>query len=186
MTGSDGHRWFFDSGSTALAFAYSGDFDYGVPQWESLHEPDDLDNWLAGRFGQPATPTDAAVFGRALMLRSAISAVARAIADGQIPGSPDVDVINESADRPAHVPRLSGGTLPAPPPTTERMIATIAQDAIRTLSAAPGRLRRCPADDCGLIFLDTSRPGNRRWCSMSRCGGRAKARAHYKRQKEDD
>ena len=43
------------------------------------------------------------------------------------------------------------------------------------------RLRECAADQCGFLFLDVSRPGNRRWCDMSDCGNRAKARRHYER-----
>lgn len=38
------------------------------------------------------------------------------------------------------------------------------------------RLRRCAAPDCGWIFLDTSKSGRRRWCSMSDCGNEAKQR----------
>ncbi|WP_328594241.1 CGNR zinc finger domain-containing protein [Actinomadura macrotermitis] len=47
--------------------------------------------------------------------------------------------------------------------------------------APPGRIRDCEAPDCILWFLDVSRNGRRRWCSMSGCGNRAKARAHYAR-----
>jgi predicted RNA-binding Zn ribbon-like protein len=36
----------------------------------------------------------------------------------------------------------------------------------------------CAADNCYLIYLDTFRPGNRRRCSMDRCGNRAKVRDH--------
>lgn len=36
------------------------------------------------------------------------------------------------------------------------------------------RIRTCAADDCSLVFLDTSRAGRRRWCSMATCGTRAK------------
>ena len=39
-----------------------------------------------------------------------------------------------------------------------------------------GRIRECSADDCRLVYLDTSRSGTRRWCSMQRCGNRAKVR----------
>lgn len=186
MTGSDGRRWFFNAGSAALDFAYSGDLGYGIPRWETLHEMSDLDAWLAIRFGKPAAGADASEFARAKTLRSAISAAARALADGRTPGADDVDIINEMAGGLALVPQLAGGSNPPPPPTAERMLVTLAHDAIHALSGGPGRLRRCSADDCGLIFLDTSRPGNRRWCSMGRCGGRAKARAHYKRQRERD
>ncbi len=54
-------------------------------------------------------------------------------------------------------------------------------DLVRT--APPGRIRKCDGSGCVLWFLDTTRNGSRRWCSMSGCGNRAKARAHYTRQK---
>lgn len=52
-------------------------------------------------------------------------------------------------------------------------------DLLRT--APPGRLRRCDGAGCVLWFLDTSRNGRRRWCSMAGCGNRAKVKAHYDR-----
>jgi predicted RNA-binding Zn ribbon-like protein len=45
------------------------------------------------------------------------------------------------------------------------------------------RVRECGAEDCNWLFLDRSRSGTRRWCSMSSCGNRAKARRHYHRRK---
>jgi hypothetical protein len=40
-----------------------------------------------------------------------------------------------------------------------------------------GRIRECASDDCPLLFVDTSRPGARRWCAMERRGNRHKLRA---------
>jgi predicted RNA-binding Zn ribbon-like protein len=48
-------------------------------------------------------------------------------------------------------------------------------------SPARANLRPCAADDCGWLFLDTSRTGRRRWCTMQSCGNRAKARRFYAR-----
>jgi predicted RNA-binding Zn ribbon-like protein len=48
-------------------------------------------------------------------------------------------------------------------------------------SPARANLRRCAADDCGWLFLDTSRTRRRRWCTMQSCGNRAKARRFYAR-----
>lgn len=45
----------------------------------------------------------------------------------------------------------------------------------------PGRLRACENDECHLFLLDRSRGGTGRWCSMSGCGNRMKARRHYSR-----
>ena len=46
------------------------------------------------------------------------------------------------------------------------------------------RLKVCPGEHCGWAFYDHSRNQSGRWCSMAICGGRAKARAHYKRIRE--
>jgi predicted RNA-binding Zn ribbon-like protein len=43
------------------------------------------------------------------------------------------------------------------------------------------RVKTCPS--CGWFFLDTSKNGSRRWCSMARCGSSAKARRYYWRSK---
>jgi len=43
------------------------------------------------------------------------------------------------------------------------------------------RLRICAGVSCGWMYLDRSRNGLRRWCEMSTCGARAKARRHYER-----
>jgi predicted RNA-binding Zn ribbon-like protein len=41
------------------------------------------------------------------------------------------------------------------------------------------RIRVCAGVPCRWLFIDESRRGNRRWCDMSVCGNRAKARRHY-------
>ncbi len=41
------------------------------------------------------------------------------------------------------------------------------------------RLRRCAGRTCAWLFMDSTRNGSRRWCAMTVCGNRAKARRHY-------
>ena len=41
------------------------------------------------------------------------------------------------------------------------------------------RVKRCPS--CGWFFLDTSKNGSRRWCSMAMCGSATKSRNYYRR-----
>jgi predicted RNA-binding Zn ribbon-like protein len=43
------------------------------------------------------------------------------------------------------------------------------------------RVKACPG--CGWFFLDETRNGSRRWCSMSMCGSLAKARRYYHRKR---
>lgn len=50
------------------------------------------------------------------------------------------------------------------------------------LNDTRSRLRLCDNHQCRRLFIDDSKVGNRRWCSMSACGNRAKARRHYLRK----
>ncbi len=45
------------------------------------------------------------------------------------------------------------------------------------------RVRQCDNPECRWVFLDDSKSGNRRWCSMASCGNRAKAHRHYRKSK---
>jgi len=45
------------------------------------------------------------------------------------------------------------------------------------------RVRRCGQGQCVLHFLDTSKKGTRRWCSMRLCGNRLKVAAYAARQR---
>jgi predicted RNA-binding Zn ribbon-like protein len=42
------------------------------------------------------------------------------------------------------------------------------------------RLKQCPGQHCGWFFLDVTKRGNRRWCSMSECGQDTKNRKRRK------
>jgi predicted RNA-binding Zn ribbon-like protein len=44
------------------------------------------------------------------------------------------------------------------------------------------RVRECDGENCGWLFLDTSKAGRRRWCSMDICGNRAKVARHRQRR----
>lgn len=45
------------------------------------------------------------------------------------------------------------------------------------------RLRVCTAADCQWVFVDRSRPGTGKWCSMKACGNRAKNKTYRERAK---
>lgn len=45
------------------------------------------------------------------------------------------------------------------------------------------RIKLCENEMCSLWFLDTSKNGRRRWCSMAVCGNRSKAASHRARLK---
>jgi predicted RNA-binding Zn ribbon-like protein len=45
------------------------------------------------------------------------------------------------------------------------------------------RIKECPS--CGWLFLDTTKNGKRRWCSMEDCGSNVKALQYYYRKKKE-
>ena len=51
------------------------------------------------------------------------------------------------------------------------------------VAAGNRRIRRCANEECLWMFIDESKSGTRRWCQMSACGNRAKARRHYSKIK---
>jgi predicted RNA-binding Zn ribbon-like protein len=183
FTSGSGHQWWFDSGSVALDFAYTGALG-GNPEWERLQQPEDLAEWLEGRFsGVDGTVSDGDLRdGKAL--RQAIADVTTSAAAGRTLNPLDVDVINLFAATPDIPPALPGGSRQAGRATARarQAFAAMAREAVEIFAEdSLPRIRRCAADDCGLIFYDDSRSNNRRWCSMQRCGNRAKVRAHRTR-----
>lgn len=181
----DGSRWYFDSGSLALDFGYTGPSGTGNAAWERMHGPADLHAWLDERFEQLEPVADPRNLQDALLLREAIVRIAAAIADGAAIAAEDVDAVNLYAATPDVPPSLDGGRRQAGRSVIRlgQALSTIARDAVALFAehADDGRIHRCSADDCGLLFYDDSRSANRRWCSMQRCGNRAKVRAHRAR-----
>ena len=60
----------------------------------------------------------------------------------------------------------------------EVLRAVVFSAAELMVSPSLARVRECDGGNCGWLFLDTSKAGRRRWCSMHICGNRAKAQRH--------
>lgn len=68
--------------------------------------------------------------------------------------------------------RLSWSWDPSQLATVRHVAVT---SGLQLLSQSPAaRLKQCPGDHCGWFFLDITKRGNRRWCSMGECGQEAK------------
>lgn len=184
----EGTRWWFDSGALCIDFAYTGAMgaQHGEPGngWEQLLNAADLDDWLGDRFA--ITAASERDLRDALTLRDAIMHLTRAASAERQPARRDIDVVNLYAATPDLPPRIDGGSRQAGRTTARasQALSTIARDAVAVFSGErAGRIRGCDADDCALLYFDTSRAGSRRWCSMQRCGNRHKVRQHRARQK---
>ena len=185
LTSREGTVYRFDAGSLFLEFLLTGG-PGDLARYDTLGTPVDLATWAgACRLGLDRDRLD--VTGRDISagraLRDALWRLTRRSIrrSGMAAGAPaDLAIVNRAAARPSLVPQVgpegrSGWLLPATGPA---VLSTVARDAIEVLAGpSAARLRECEAADCYLLFLDTSRPGRRRWCSMQRCGNRHKVRA---------
>jgi predicted RNA-binding Zn ribbon-like protein len=157
-----------------------------APEEDILVRGEALAEWLAG--SPLATPRSLAVedgdLRQAGAFRTAALALLRAAASGERPPRGPRSVVNQVAAAPSLVPRLGdGGRRWVPPASAEQALATLARELIDILSGPQAaRIRQCAAEDCDVVFLDSSRAGSRRWCSMERCGNREKVRAFRQRR----
>src|SRR5258708_5319761 len=68
----------------------------------------------------------------------------------------------------------------------DRVLFEIALEA-GALLLSPHRPRRpaCAGEGCGWLFVDRSKGGKRRWCSMAACGNRLKVQQYRARRSND-
>jgi predicted RNA-binding Zn ribbon-like protein len=187
-------------GSTALDFANTLDWRRREKPVELLEDFDDLLRWartahvmdrrqardLRAWGARNATAARRALT-RAIQVREAIAAVARALAVGRgVPRAPlaRLDAACHEADAERALVSSPGGVTwswrDAPGPDRPAWAAALDAAEIIT-SAQRDRVRECGDAECGWLFLDTSRNRTRRWCSMLSCGNRNKARSFYRR-----
>ncbi|MFI0898309.1 CGNR zinc finger domain-containing protein [Streptomyces sp. NPDC020983] len=183
-------RFNFRSGRLCLAFvATVGERWRGC--YERLREPDDLARWYreAGLLQEAPAVTPSGL-DAARALREAVHRLACAVVAGEPPAPGDEAVLNAAAAAPPLVPVLSAGAGRLTLPRTrgqQAALSTVARDAIDLFSGpAATRLRACASPECALLFVDTSRPGRRRWCSSDACGGRDRAAAYRRRRAAAD
>jgi predicted RNA-binding Zn ribbon-like protein len=91
-----------------------------------------------------------------------------------------IDGVNAVLGRGAQRPRLTaeGVTGEFEVAARWRVPWLCAVELVALLDTRGERVKACANPDCVLWFLDTTRPGTRRWCSMAACGNRDKAIRH--------
>jgi predicted RNA-binding Zn ribbon-like protein len=152
---------------------------------ERLAAPEDLTRWLELSGLAHGARCDQELLAHAHELREAIYRTVIAARDQRRPGLGDVQLVNSWASKPTPSPQLDTAmrvTFAGPEPC-EAALATLARTAIELVAGpALARVRSCASPSCSLMFIDHSRPGRRRWCSMERCGNRAKT-SHYRQRR---
>ena len=119
-------------------------------------------------------------------LRAGLERIFRAVATGRVPPAASLDRLAARSAEAAGSARLRPRgrqlvrvfDLKAAGTAILRWRLTDAAIALLT-SPRLTRLGSCPS--CGWFFLDQTKNGSRRWCSMATCGNSAKSRAYYRR-----
>jgi predicted RNA-binding Zn ribbon-like protein len=131
-----------------------------------------------------------AALQRAVDVREALYRLFAAVAAKDAPPQQDVASFNRALQEAMARPRLApkarsfvwqwaetGGALIAP------LWPVIRSAAELLTSDTLALVRECEAEECGWLFLDTSRNHQRRWCDMRVCGNRNKARRYYQKHR---
>ncbi|KFL52890.1 hypothetical protein JM78_16080 [Burkholderia pyrrocinia] len=164
---------------------------------ETFGTMDDLLAWCREQAGVPAGLADRccvrggeegepAMLARALALREALYRLFHAQAERHEPQADDLALLGgflaEASPRVA-LARVDGGyawRIGDAGATLAGLLSPVLWSAIDLLGGARlAKVKRCANDACQWLFIDDSKNGSRRWCSMSSCGNRAKAYRHY-------
>ncbi|MBF6301865.1 CGNR zinc finger domain-containing protein [Nocardia amamiensis] len=169
----------FRTGRPALDLVHTGG-DGALAVWEIVHTAADLVRWLAVILDLDELDADESDLPAMRRLRTAVTNAAYRAAAGEPLFPNDIATINTVAALPPLIPELRvDGTGGYADPTAAAALSTLARDAIDLFTGPlAARIRVCAAEDCGLLFVDASRPGRRRWCSMDRCGNLSKVRRY--------
>jgi predicted RNA-binding Zn ribbon-like protein len=170
---------------------------------ETLGGLADLINWLGSANALPsraigdlvrwfeAHPRRAvAVYEDAIAIRETLYRLLRTLAKGASPLEDELQQLNRALSETFPRTKLErdGANLGwqiEVKPIAAGVLAPVlwsAADLLATSTAS--RLRECANERCLWLFIDDSKNGTRRWCSMQACGNRAKAHRHYLRHKE--
>jgi len=128
------------------------------------------------------TSSGDSVLAAALLLREALHSTLRALIAHEAPNQTDVALIEAETRRATSARRLAPAEMSLrwlwqKPDAPERPLWELALTSENLLTSEDvRRARMCADDDCGVMFVDYSRAGARRWCSMASCGNRHKAR----------
>ena len=185
------------AGHLALDFANTVDDPLGPQRWDHIPDHPNLVTWgervgivdareaaVLRRAAAEDPEAAAAAVRDAVALRSALNDVFGAVVDGTPLDDGWVGCARSSRPRPPG-PKLTA-TGPHPAPTWSlaepgALLWPVADAAHRLLTGPEvARLKRCVA--CPWLFLDRSRNGSRRWCSMEICGTDEKIRRYVTRR----
>ncbi|CAL1518274.1 ABATE domain-containing protein [Chitinophaga sp. MM2321] len=131
----------------------------------------------------------AVIFDKSIQLRELLLRLFTAVIAHKPPAASDLQLFNTyMADAYANIEMAwrsatRQGELQFNAPALEQVNWWLVKSAVELYSSGKlAQVRQCPA--CGWLFLDKSRNGSRKWCSMSTCGDVSKVKQNYERKKK--
>ena len=151
---------------------------------ELLKTPDDLARWLVSAGMASTKPrTTARDLATARVLREAIFLLAGK--PGRAKAKAARETLNRIAADTAAAPQLQTNGTMRLEGDAGALLVTLAREAVQLFGSDAAKLiRQCESRSCTLYFVDNSRRGDRRWCSMSACGNKAKVSEFRRRKRE--
>jgi predicted RNA-binding Zn ribbon-like protein len=179
----------FIANDLALDFINSA-YGPGNDPVELLGDDQAVVDWLAAA-GVVEPGTVRAPTG-VLKLATALRSEARGLlAAAQAGRTTEITVVNRVLEKGRPIVQLQPAPGRAVPVLVERRRDDSAESLLEPIAVALGRLlsggdlehvRECEANDCTLLFHDTTKSRKRRWCSMAQCGNRMKVAAYRSRK----
>jgi predicted RNA-binding Zn ribbon-like protein len=186
----------FISGSLALDFVNTVDVRGSDDPHERLVDPEDIVVWarLVGMLDEAGSTTLLgwcqqesdqawADYGELIAARDVIYRIFAAIATGHQPTQTDLNVLKATYAKSV----FAGGLVEQdgawiwtwpPPERLGQLLYPIAEVGVLLLqSNEHDRIRQCAGSrgsPCWLLFIDTTKSGNRKWCSPKACGARVR------------
>jgi predicted RNA-binding Zn ribbon-like protein len=134
----------------------------------------------------------ATVLRRAITVREAMYRLFKGAIAGWPPRPDDLAVLNRELQIARAHERLAAAPHGIvvddgdPASALDGVLWPIVRSARELLTASRlERVGQCPGDECGWLFLDTSRSGRRQWCDMKDCGNVAKVRRFREKARDD-
>jgi predicted RNA-binding Zn ribbon-like protein len=130
-------------------------------------------------------------FRRAIALRESLYRIFAASAHHKSPEASDLDRLNRELSAGLVRLRVASGkqgfewTWAPEDDALDQALGPIARSAANLLTSPHllERVRQCRGDDCGWLFLDSTKNHSRCWCVMSDCGNVAKVRRFRQRHR---
>jgi predicted RNA-binding Zn ribbon-like protein len=145
-----------------------------------------LEGWMRERGVLRKTGSvTAADHRRALALRDALRVFLKRSPESR-PMAPEyAEILNKVSESYPVVVRVISTGIPTlqPAPGASGLGYVLAELCSLAESGRLDRLKMCNSEECQWVFLDRSKPGNRRWCSSTICGNRQKTRDYRTRTK---